>query len=126
MTSRPGCSSPNKTGWIISRILQRENLKEAKAKWVELHDTVIAAAERESAFMEQVNNLEASLRSKIEKANATEERRAKMEETLKRVMEQNRLHSTTNVELNSKISTMKAENKKLQSKIDKLREKLQD
>ncbi|XP_070054037.1 uncharacterized protein [Nicotiana tomentosiformis] len=103
-----------------------ENFKEAKAKYVELHDIVTVAAERESAFMEQINNLKAKLHSKTKKANDYEERRAKMEERLKNVMEQNRLHSTTNVELDSKISTMKAENEKLQSQIDKLRAKLQN
>ncbi|XP_070054780.1 uncharacterized protein [Nicotiana tomentosiformis] len=103
-----------------------ENLKEAKAIWVELHDTVTAVAERESTLMEQVNNLEANLRSKTEEANAAEGKREKMKERLKRVIEQNRLHSTTNVELDSKISKMRAKNEKLQSKIDKLRAKLQD
>nr|XP_009608999.1 ensconsin-like [Nicotiana tomentosiformis] len=94
--------------------------------WVKLHDTVTTDAEHESAFMEQISNLEVGLRAKIEEASAAEEKRAKMEERLKKVTEHNRLHSTTNVELESKISTMKAENEELQAKIDKLRAKLQD
>ncbi|XP_070004758.1 GRIP domain-containing protein RUD3-like [Nicotiana sylvestris] len=97
-----------------------EDIKDAKARWVELHDTMT------DAFMEQVNNLEASLRSKIEDDNATEERKTRMLERLKRVMEQNKLHSTTNVELDSKINIVKPENKNLQSKIKKLGAKLQD
>ncbi|XP_070047074.1 uncharacterized protein [Nicotiana tomentosiformis] len=96
----------------------QEDLKDAKAKWAERHDTVITVAERESAFIDQVNNLKASLHSKIEKANVVNEKRTKMEERLKRVMEHNQLHSTTNVELDSKISIMKAENDKLKSKIE--------
>ncbi|XP_070034792.1 tropomyosin-2-like [Nicotiana tomentosiformis] len=84
------------------------------------------AAERESAFMGHVNNLEPCLRSKTEEANAVEEKRAKMEERLKRVIEQNQLHATTSVELDSRISLVKAENDKLQTKIEKLQAKLQD
>ncbi|XP_070042614.1 tropomyosin-2-like [Nicotiana tomentosiformis] len=76
--------------------------------------------------MEQVNNLEASLHSKAKEANTAEEKRAKIKERLKRIMEKNQLHSRTNVELNSKISIMKAENEKLKSKINKLQAKLQD
>lgn len=64
-----------------------ENLKEVKAKWVELHDTVIVAAEHESSFMEWVNNVKARLSSKTEEANIAEERRERMEERQKRVME---------------------------------------
>ncbi|XP_070014960.1 tropomyosin-2-like [Nicotiana sylvestris] len=41
-------------------------------------------------------------------------------------MEKNQLHSTTNVELDSKINIMKAKTEKLQSKIEKVRAKLQD
>ncbi|XP_070045721.1 tropomyosin-2-like [Nicotiana tomentosiformis] len=58
--------------------------------------------------------------------NAAEEKRSEMEERLKRVMEQNRLPSTTNVELDSRIRARKAENEELQAKIDKLRAKLLD
>ncbi|XP_070008290.1 uncharacterized protein [Nicotiana sylvestris] len=101
------------------------DLKDAKAKWPEVHD-VVTAAECKSIFMEHVKNLEAKLFSKTEKSHVAEERRAKIEERLKRFMEQNRLHLTTNIEHDSKISTTKAKNEKLQSKIYKIREKLQD
>ncbi|XP_070039697.1 uncharacterized protein [Nicotiana tomentosiformis] len=103
-----------------------ENLEEAKAKWVELHDMVIVIAEHESDFMEQVNNLEAVLRAKIEEANAADEMREKMKEKFKRVMEQNRLHSSNNVELDFRISGMRTENEELQSKIDWIQVKLRD
>ncbi|XP_070031908.1 tropomyosin-2-like [Nicotiana tomentosiformis] len=103
-----------------------EDLKEAKAKWAELHDTVTGAAERESAFMEKVNNEESNLYSKTEDANVAEEKRDKIEERLKRVMEQNQLHETTNVELYYRISLVKTKNDKLQTKIEKLQAKLQD
>ncbi|XP_070034857.1 probable kinetochore protein SPC25 [Nicotiana tomentosiformis] len=103
-----------------------EKLQETKAKWAELHDVVIAIAKRESAFEKQINNLKANLCSKNEEANAIEEKRAKMEERLKRIMEKNRLHSTTNVEHDSRLSATKDEREQLQAKIDKLQAKIQD
>ncbi|XP_070023212.1 uncharacterized protein [Nicotiana sylvestris] len=103
-----------------------EGLKEAKCKWIELHDAVAAVIERESSFEDQVNNLKANLCSKIDEVNAAKEMSAKMEDRLKRVMEQNRLHTTSNVELDYILKAMKAENEELHAKIDKLRAKLQN
>lgn len=75
--------------------------------------------------MEKVNNLKASLRSKTEEANDVEEKRAKMEERFNKVMEQNQLHARINIDLDSRISVVRAENDKLQSKIERPRAKLQ-
>lgn len=50
-----------------------------------LHDAVNMTAEHESAFMEQINNLEACLCLKTEKVISAEEKRAKIEERLKKV-----------------------------------------
>lgn len=38
---------------------------ELKVKWAQLQDTLTLVAERESTSMEQINNLEANLHSKI-------------------------------------------------------------
>lgn len=67
-----------------------------------------------------------NLCSEPEEANAAKEKMDRMEERLKRAMEQNLLHSTTNVELDSCLSAMKSEREELQAKIDKLQEKVQD
>lgn len=77
-----------------------------------------ATAEREYAFMEQISNLKADLCSKIEEANIVEEKRARIEERLKRTMEQDQLHAITNTELDSMINIVKAENDKLQKTIE--------
>ncbi|XP_070042608.1 uncharacterized protein [Nicotiana tomentosiformis] len=102
-----------------------EELEELKAKWVELQDAVTVAAELEYASMEQINNLKASLCSKIEEATA-EEKRARMEQRFKKVMEQNSEHARTNTDLCRTYGIMRDENEQLQSKIKKLRSKLQD
>ncbi|XP_070044936.1 uncharacterized protein [Nicotiana tomentosiformis] len=103
-----------------------EQFQEAQAKWAEPHDVVLATVERESAFKEQINNLKADLSSKTEEANVAEEKRAKMEERLKKAMDQNRIHSTTNVELDSRLSALRSERDGLQAEINKLQAKFQD
>lgn len=62
-------------------------LAELKVKWAKLQDAVTLAAKREFASMEKINNLEANLCSKTEKAATTEEKRERTWERLKRVME---------------------------------------
>lgn len=74
---------------------------------------MLVAAERESAFEKQINNLKADLRSKTKETRVVEEKRAKMEERLKWSMYQNRLHSTMNVELDTHLSSMKSEREEL-------------
>lgn len=64
-----------------------EELEELKAKWAELQDVVTITAEYDSASMEQINNLEASVHSKMKEVAPVEEKRARMEERLKKVMD---------------------------------------
>ncbi|XP_070057546.1 uncharacterized protein [Nicotiana tomentosiformis] len=104
----------------------QEKLQEAKAKWVELHDVVLAAAERESAFEDQINNLKADLHSKTKEANPFEEKRVKMEEKFKRNMEKKWIHLNTTIELDSRLNTMRSERDDLQVETDRLQAKLQD
>lgn len=103
-----------------------KSLREAKYKWVQLHDIITDVTERESAIMSQVNNLEDDLRVRTEEARVAGEGKAKMEERLLKVMEQNRLHSSTNVIFDARDSVMKAENEELQAKVKKLRARLQN
>ncbi|XP_070032061.1 uncharacterized protein [Nicotiana tomentosiformis] len=92
-------------------------LEELKVKWVELQDVVTVAAERESASMEQINKLKANLHSKIEEVAATQEKRARVEERLKKVMEQNHEHARTNIDLCWTYEIVRIKNDQLQSKI---------
>lgn len=62
-------SEQDRMAHILEAAQLHEYLKEAKAKWAELHNTVTVVVERESNFMEQVNNLEVRLHSKTVEAN---------------------------------------------------------
>ncbi|XP_070045891.1 uncharacterized protein [Nicotiana tomentosiformis] len=64
--------------------------QEAKAKWSDVQNDVLATAERESASIERLNNLEAALNSKAEEVDAAEDKRAQMNERYKRIMEHNK------------------------------------
>nr|XP_009596445.1 DDRGK domain-containing protein 1-like [Nicotiana tomentosiformis] len=83
--------------------------QEAKSKWAELQDTVLAAVERELASEGQIKKLKAELTSKTEKDNATEEKRAKMEERFKKIMKQNRIHLSTTMKHDSCLGAMRSE-----------------
>ncbi|XP_070036265.1 zinc finger BED domain-containing protein RICESLEEPER 2-like [Nicotiana tomentosiformis] len=84
-------------------------LQEAKAKWSEVQDVVLVAAERMTVSIERVNNLEAALNSKVEEVAATEEKCAKMEDRYKKIMEHNKVHITTIRDLYLSLSTMRSE-----------------
>lgn len=75
------------------------DLAKLKTKWAELQDVMTSAAEHESAFMKKIKNLEAHLLPKIKEVAATDEKKVRMEERLKRVIEQNREHAKTNIDL---------------------------
>lgn len=76
-----------------------EDLEELKVKQNELQDVVTVAVEHESAFMKQIINLEASICFKTEETDAVKEKRARMEERFKKIMEQNQEHARTNTNL---------------------------
>ncbi|XP_070035117.1 uncharacterized protein [Nicotiana tomentosiformis] len=82
--------------------------------------------EEANAAEEQINNLKADLSSKTEEANDAEDKRDRMKERLKRAMDQNQIYSTTNVELDSRLSAMRSERDDIQVEIDRLQAKLQD
>lgn len=95
-------------------------LAELKTKQAELQDVVTLAAECESAFMEQINNLEANFRSKIEEAVVNKQKRERMEERFKKFMEKNHKHVKTNTDLCRTYDILRVDNDRLQSKIKKL------
>lgn len=76
-----------------------DELAELKVKCAKLQDTITSAAEHESASMERIGNLEANLHSNIEEATLAEEKRAKIEEKLQNMMEQNHEHTKTNCDM---------------------------
>ncbi|XP_070034514.1 uncharacterized protein [Nicotiana tomentosiformis] len=71
----------------------RDRFDKARAKWVEVHNVVLAATEREAASAKRVTNLEVALNSKIEELVAVGAKHAKMEEKYVKTIEHNRLFS---------------------------------
>lgn len=126
LEARLQLSEQDKMAYIHEATQLRKQLQEVKAKWTELYDAVLAITERESAFEEKLNNVKAALSSKIEEANAIEEKRSKMEESLNRSIDQNRIHSTINVELDSRLIALRSDRDGLQVEIDRLQVNLQD
>lgn len=84
-----------------------KELEEFKAKWAELQDVVIVAVECELTSLEQINNLETRLCSKIEEATVAEENISRLEERFRKIMEQNRKHARTNTDLNRTYNIVK-------------------
>lgn len=68
----------------------RAQFEEIKAKWVEVINVVLVAFDREAAFAERLNNLEAALNSKAEKLATTEKKHAQLEEKHKKTLEHNK------------------------------------
>lgn len=71
--------------------------------------------------MESIRSLETDLHSKTEEANAVEEKMAKIEEWIWKVMDQNREHAKTNSDLAETYGILKVENEQLQSKLQERR-----
>lgn len=69
--------------------------EETRAKWVEVHNVVLAVSDREAASTERLNNFEAALNSKTEEVAAVEEKYARLEERHKIVIEHNRVFNHT-------------------------------
>ncbi|XP_070050431.1 uncharacterized protein [Nicotiana tomentosiformis] len=83
------------------------------------------ATKLNAASVERVNNLEAILRSKAEDTAAAEEKRVRMEERFKKIMEQYWIHISTICDLDSSLSTLRPERDGLQAEVCRLKSKLQ-
>lgn len=92
-------------------------LQDFKARWVKLQDAI----ESESAFVEQVHNLEVALSSKIEEATPTEEKQARMEERFKKIMKKNWVHITTICDLDLILDATRSERDGLHDEVVKLK-----
>ncbi|XP_070057587.1 uncharacterized protein [Nicotiana tomentosiformis] len=108
---------------LETRLQQSE--QEAKAKWSEVQNVVLVAAEREAASTERLNNLEAALNSKAKEATAAEEKHVRMEEKYKRVMEHNKVYNSTICDLDVSLQAARSERNNLSTEVDQLKEELQ-
>ncbi|XP_070046550.1 uncharacterized protein [Nicotiana tomentosiformis] len=97
---------------------------EARAKWVELHNVVLAAIEREATSTERVNDLEAALNSKIEELAAVWEKHAQLEEKYRKTIEHNRLFSSTVRNLDVTLKSARPTRKNLSAEVTQLKEEL--
>lgn len=99
--------------------------QEANAKWSEVQNIVLAAAEREDTSTERLNNLEATLNSKAEEVVAAEEKRAQMDDKHKRIIEHNKVHIATICDLDLSLSAARSERGDLSREVDRLKLELQ-
>ncbi|XP_070041472.1 uncharacterized protein [Nicotiana tomentosiformis] len=98
--------------------------QEAKAKWSKVQNDVLIAAERESASIERLINLEIALNSKAEEATYSEEKRSQMEDKYKRIMEHYKVHIATILDLDLSLSAARSERDSLSSEVDQLKSEL--
>ncbi|XP_070054292.1 uncharacterized protein [Nicotiana tomentosiformis] len=103
----------------------RVQYQEAKAKWSEVQNDVLAAVDREAASTKRLNNFEATLNSKAEEAVAAEEKHARMEEKYRKVMEHNKVYNSTIRYLDVSFQVARSERNKLSTEVDQLKEELQ-
>ncbi|XP_070041165.1 uncharacterized protein [Nicotiana tomentosiformis] len=100
-------------------------LQDVKARWDESQDVALAAIERESASIKPANNLEAALNSKAEEVASAEEKRARMEDRYKKIMDKNRVHISTICDLDLSLGATRSERDGLLAEVDRLNAKLQ-
>ncbi|XP_070048460.1 uncharacterized protein [Nicotiana tomentosiformis] len=105
--------------------LLKVQFQEAKAKWSEVQNDVIAVVDREVASAKRINNLEAALNSKVEEAAVAEEKHARMEEKYKKVMEHNKFCNSTINDLVVSLQAARSERNNLSIEVDQLKEELQ-
>ncbi|XP_070048887.1 uncharacterized protein [Nicotiana tomentosiformis] len=104
--------------------LLRIQFEEAKAKWVEVQNVVLAATDHEVASTERLNNLETALNSNAKEVVAAEENHATMEEKYRKVMEHNKVYNSTIRDLDVSLRAIRSERNNLLTEVDQLKEEL--
>ncbi|XP_070034604.1 uncharacterized protein [Nicotiana tomentosiformis] len=102
----------------------RVRFDEAKAKWAEVQNVVLAATDREAASAERVINLEATLNSKSEELAVMVEKHAQLEEKYRKTIEHNRLFSSTVCELDVSLKYARSTQENLSTEVTQLKEEL--
>ncbi|XP_070005699.1 uncharacterized protein [Nicotiana sylvestris] len=106
-------------------VLLRVQFEEARSKWVEFHNVVLASSDRQAKSTERLNNLEATLNSKAEEVTTTEEKYAWLEERQKRVIEHNKVFTSTDPDLDVNLRAIISERDTLSTEVGRLKEELQ-
>ncbi|XP_070050195.1 uncharacterized protein [Nicotiana tomentosiformis] len=86
----------------------RVRFDEAKAKWAEIQNTVLAATDHEVASAERLINLETALNSKSEELAAVVVKNAQIEEKYRKNIDHNRLFSSTVRELDVSLKSARS------------------
>ncbi|XP_070057871.1 uncharacterized protein [Nicotiana tomentosiformis] len=107
---------------LEARLQQSE---EEAAKWSEVQNVVLAAADREAASTERLNNLEAALNSKVKEPTTAEEKHARMEKKYNKVMEHNKFYNSTIRDLDVSLQAARSERNYLSKEVDQLKKELQ-
>ncbi|XP_070049081.1 uncharacterized protein [Nicotiana tomentosiformis] len=102
----------------------RVRFDEAKAKWAEVQDAILAATEREAASAKRVINLEAALNSKSEELVVVVAKHAQLEEKYRKTIQHNRLFSSTVRELDVNLKSAKFAEENLSTEITQIKEEL--
>ncbi|XP_070035619.1 uncharacterized protein [Nicotiana tomentosiformis] len=97
---------------------------EAKAKWAEVQNAVLAAVDRDAASAERVINLEAALNSKSEELAAVKVKHAQLEEKYRKPIEHNRLFRSTVRELEVSLKSARSTRENFSAKVTQLKEEL--
>ncbi|XP_070055210.1 uncharacterized protein [Nicotiana tomentosiformis] len=102
----------------------RVRYDEAKAKWAEVQNDVLAATDREASSAERVINLEAALNSKSEELAIVEAKHAQLEEKYRKTTEHSRLFRSTIRQLAVSLQSARSARKNLSAEVTQLKEEL--
>ncbi|XP_070031728.1 uncharacterized protein [Nicotiana tomentosiformis] len=102
----------------------RVRFDEARAKWVEVHNAVLAATEHQAASTKRVINLEAALNSKIEDLADVGAKHAQLEEKYRKTIEHNGFFSSTVCDLDVSLKSARSARKNLSAEVTQLKEEL--
>ncbi|XP_070055368.1 uncharacterized protein [Nicotiana tomentosiformis] len=100
----------------------RVRFDEAKAKWAEVQNVILAATDREAASAKRVINLEATLNSKSEELAVVEAKHAQLEEKYRKTFEHNMFFSSTVRELDFSLQSTRSAREKLSAEVTQLKQ----
>ncbi|XP_070025620.1 uncharacterized protein [Nicotiana sylvestris] len=102
----------------------RVQFEKVRAKWAKVHSVVLAASDREDASTKRLRNLEAALNSKIEELATAKVKYAQLEEKYKKIIEHNRIFSSTVCELDDSLKSTRSARENLSAEVNQLNEEL--
>ncbi|XP_070046843.1 uncharacterized protein [Nicotiana tomentosiformis] len=102
----------------------RVQFEKAKAKWIEVHNAVLAASDHEAASAERLTNLEVVLNSKTEELAAAGAKHSQLEEKYRKTIEHNRIISSTVRDLDVSLKSVRSARESLFAEVTQLREEL--